>query len=292
MKYILFFLISLLVFTSCEEVIDVDLDTSETRLVIDAKIERKHFPSGEITQEVIVDLSLTTSFFEPTPTFINDAEVSLTDMNTGTVYSAQNFNNTNGQYIIVNSDFVVQNDTEYLLTVLYNNETYEATEILNPSVPIDNLFQFKNNNAFSDPEDVAINITFQDLEGVGDYYVFNIDNNNFLATDDEFIIDGESFSFDYFYEVPQENLQDEELTVYLLGSDQATNNYVDSIVELSDGSGNGPFGTVPFEIKGNIVNTTNANNYPYGYFRINEVYFAQINLVDNEQAPEKETVIN
>ena len=59
---------------------------------------------------------------------------------------------------------------------------------------------------------------------------------------------------------------------------------MDGITELSDGGGNGPFNTVPFQLRGNIVNITNPENFPFGYFRISEVYSSEIILVDNEDA--------
>lgn len=287
MKNLILFLVSLLTLTSCEEIIDVDLETADSKLVIDAKIERIHTnETAEAITEVEVILSLTTAFNEISPSYVNNAVVSLTDLSSGVLYRMEN-NLNDGRYHIILEDFEVLNDTEYLLTVIYNEETYEAREVLNPSVPIDNLFQIKNNNAFSDPEDVAVNITFTDIEGPGSHYIFKFDGVNFLATDDEFIIDGAPFNFDFFHEEPEETF----LTVNLLGSDELTNNYVDSVIELAEGSNNGPFGTVPFGIRGNIVNTTNSDNFPFGYFRINEVYSTIVDLVDNEDAPEKEDAI-
>lgn len=289
MKKIFFLIINILVITSCEEVIDVDLDSDTGRLVIDARVERIYnTPAGEIINEVFVNLSLTTSFYDTTPNYVNNAQVSLTDLSSNIVYNLESINGTGLYSILSSSNFEVQNDTEYLLTVVSDNETYQASEVLNVSVPIDNVFQFKASEEIIDPEDVAVNITFTDIVGPESYYIFGFNNMNFLATDDEFIIDGEDFSFEYFYEDPPT----ETLTIFLYGSDKRTNNYVESIEELSEGGGNGPFSTVPYEVKGNISNTTNPSNYPYGYFRINEVYFTHVDLVKNEEAPEKKDILN
>ena len=283
MKKIFFLIINILVFTGCEEVIDVDLASDTGRLVIDARVERIYnTPEDEIINEVFVNLSLTTSFYDTTPNYVNNAEVSLTDQSSNTVYTLESVNESGLYSILPSSDFEVQNDTEYMLTVVYNNETYQASEVLNISVPIDDVFQFKASEEIIEPEDVAVNITYTDLPGLGNYYIFGFNNMNFLATDDEFIKDGKEFSFEYFYEDPPTEI----LTIFVYGSDKRTNNYVDSIEELSEGGSNGPFSTVPYEVKGNIANVTNPNNYPYGYYRINEVYFTQIDLINNEDAPE------
>lgn len=289
MKKIFFLIISILIITSCEEVIDVDLASDTGRLVIDARVERIYnTPEDEIINEVFVNLSLTTSFYDNIPNYINNAEVTLTDLSSNTIYNLENVTDSGLYSISPSSNFVIQNDTEYLLTVIYNSETYQASEVLNVSVPIDNVFQFKASEEIIEPEDVAVNVTYTDIEDEENYYVFGFNNMNFLATDDEFILDGEPFNFDYFYEDPPT----ETLTIFLYGSDKRTNNFVESIEELAEGGGNGPFSTVPYEVKGNIVNISNTENYPYGYFRVNEVYFAQIDLVENKDAPSIEEIEN
>lgn len=62
MKKIASYIVILMAFTlsSCEEVIDVDLDTAETRLVVEAPILWQKNTSGR-TQRI--KLSTTTSFF-------------------------------------------------------------------------------------------------------------------------------------------------------------------------------------------------------------------------------------
>ena len=297
MKYIVISLISLFFLTSCEDVIDLELDSVEPRLVIDAALERQINEDGEIVEFNKVILSLTTDVFDATPSPVNFADVSITNMSNEDVFRMRNVNNR-GEFSIwpdgfpvgfpANGMFQVENDVEYKLTVIHEGETYEATEVLNPSVPIDFLLQFEDTRNFKEPQDVAFTIAYTDRPGEGDFYTFNVNNTNFITTEDTFIIDGAPFDFDYFFEDPPS----ENLVVYLKGSDQNTNDYVDGITELSDGGGNGPFNTVPFQLKGNIVNTTNADNFPFGYFRVSEVYSSEITLVDNEDAPSADVVDN
>ena len=44
-------------------------------------------------------------------------------------------------------------------------------------------------------------------------------------------------------------------------------NYMNLLLEIYGGS---PFSIPPGNIRGNIVNTTDANNYAFGYFRLCE----------------------
>ena len=281
MKKLFFLITSILIFTGCEDVVQVDLASDTGRLVIDARLERIYDVTGEIHNDVAVNLSLTTSFYNPFPNYVNDAQVSITDLNSETVYNLDRIDNSGFYAIPTSANFEIQNDIEYKLTVIYNGETYEAIEVLNVSVPIDSALQFRASEEIVEPEDVAINVTYTDIEGTENYYFFGFNNTNFLATDDDFTIDGDEFTFNYFYEDPKS----QTMIIFLYGSNKRTNNYVDSVEELSEGGSNGPFSTVPYEIKGNIVNVSNSSNYPYGYFRVNEVYFTKINLVENENAP-------
>jgi len=64
MKYLIISVISLLFLTSCEEVIDLELDSVEPRLVIDAALERRINSDGVVIEFNQVLLSLTTDVFD------------------------------------------------------------------------------------------------------------------------------------------------------------------------------------------------------------------------------------
>lgn len=288
-KFLLLFPV-LLLFFSCEEVVTIDLPSAETRLVIDATAQKLYNLDNEVEEEnTFVKLSLTADFYDTEITFVNDANVSITNLSTNTTYQLTNFDVNNngeieGEYLIITNNFEIEDDTEYLLRVEYNNEIYESIETLNPSVPVDNLEQFKNTSSFNS-EDLKLKISFTDLEEPDNFYIIAFDDYNYVTLEDTFI-DNENppFSFDYFYEASENST----LTASIWGSDSAFNTYVDAVVELADGGQNGPFSTVPYEIRGNIVNTTNSDNYPYGYFRIHETYYRSVELVSNDEAPEEE----
>jgi hypothetical protein len=42
-------------------------------------------------------------------------------------------------------------------------------------------------------------------------------------------------------------------------------------VLTASGNNDSPFPTVPTQARGNIINQSNADNYPLGYFRLSEV---------------------
>jgi len=45
--------------------------------------------------------------------------------------------------------------------------------------------------------------------------------------------------------------------------------YLEKLLANSQGT-NGPFSTAPASVRGNILNTTNKDNYALGYFSVNQ----------------------
>jgi len=281
MKKIIIALLFLFAIVGCEEVVNINLETGDTRLVIEAKAERIFLPTGGIANEVEVILSLTNGFFENSIDFVNNATVTLTNLENQTVYNLRITPNPGHYILIENQNFIVQNNAEYLLRVTHDGQVYESTASLNVSVPIDNVFQYREDASFFDPEHVALNISFTDLEEDGNRYIISVDNYDFISINDGFFNEqNRQFNFDYFYEDPKFP----SVTIYIIGSDEMTNNYIDNVLEVAEGGANGPFSTVPFEVRGNIQNITTPEKNPFGYFRVNELYQTTVNIVPNDEA--------
>jgi hypothetical protein len=47
-------------------------------------------------------------------------------------------------------------------------------------------------------------------------------------------------------------------------------NYINKLINIVGSTGN-PFATPPATLRGNIINQTDANNFPLGYFHMSEV---------------------
>ena len=123
-----------------------------------------------------------------------------------------------------------------------------------PTVPIDDLRQ--GDETLFDEDETEIIVTFTDIPEQKDYYVFDFGFGNFLATDDQFI-DGQEFTFSYFYDEilePQTTLE-----VSLLGADQQFFNYIDLLVEQTENDG-GIFETPAATVRGNMFDVTGLDN--------------------------------
>ena len=43
------------------------------------------------------------------------------------------------------------------------------------------------------------------------------------------------------------------------------------LLQQNSEEGGGPFETTPATVRGNCINETNSNNFPFGFFRLSEV---------------------
>lgn len=248
-----------LTFTSCEDVVNLDLETGETRLVIDAEIMWKKGTSGN---EQTIKISKTAPYYNNSTPKVSGAQVRVENSN-GDVFT---FNETEaGVYKCTN--FVPVIDADYKLFIEAEGKSFTATEKLTSVVPITKVDQ-KMVPDFGG-EDV-IEMTF--------YYTDPADQVNFYVTDyqSEFLIFPQyEITNDEFYNGNEisTRFSDEDMkpgnTVKITHRGVSKNffNYMKLILEASNSN---PFSVPPGNIRGNILNTNNANDYALGYFRLCE----------------------
>ena len=118
-KYIALALTMLLI-TSCEDVVNVDLDTANPRLVIDASID---WIKGTDGSQQTIKLSKTKGYYDTVTPVVSGAVVYITS--NGTTFNFIETPNT-GKYIC--SNFVPIINQNYVLTVIVDGQTYTATE--------------------------------------------------------------------------------------------------------------------------------------------------------------------
>lgn len=250
----------MILISSCEDVIEVDLPTSEPQLVIEALVGYNENDGDPITIGQ-VKLTITAPFFEEEVIAAENATVEIIDETTEEVFVL--LESEPGLFTNGFPDF--QFDREYRLEVTYNNQLFTATEQLIPTGTINNIEQ-GDGFIFDEEEETEVVIDFSDIPNQRDYYLFSFGFQNFLVTDDEFY-QNSNLTFSYFYDdVSPGDL----LTITLFGIDKDFANYVDLILVQSGENSGGPFSTPPATVRGNIVNTTNPSNFAFGYFSISE----------------------
>ncbi|WP_282124136.1 DUF4249 domain-containing protein [Algibacter mikhailovii] len=260
LQYIILF--SLLTLMSCEDVIDVELDSAEPKLVIDASLRWLKGTDGK-SQEI--KLTLSAPYFDTSVPPATGAQVTVTDA-ANNIYDFTEFGNTG---IYKNANFLPVIGGEYKLKIVYENETYSGTETMMSVVPINRIEQ-KNDGGFSG-EDIEIKVFYTDPAGIKNFYLFEffVVNRDLLSVevyDDEFTDGNEIFGF-----YSDEDLKaGEELLIANSGISQRSYEFTNLLLQqYGDGSG-GPFQTQPTTVRGNCINETNPENFPLGYFRVTE----------------------
>lgn len=256
-------LIAYITLVSCEDVIDVDLETAAPRLVVEASIK---WQKGTTGNNQSITLSTTAGFYENSVPIVQGATVFVTnednvvfdfiEIPSGGIYNCTNF--------------IPEIDKSYTLTVLYNSETYTATEILKDVPTIDSVEQTEDGGFTGSEKEVKF--FFQDNGLVANFYLEQYTST--FTTLPEYDV-----SRDFFFQGNQmfglytnEDMKaDEELTFSLQGISENYYNYMNILLGVSGNNGGGPFQTPPATVRGNIVNQTNFNNFALGFFRLSEI---------------------
>lgn len=264
MKKVTLFLIALstILLSSCEKVVDVDLNTMPPKLVIDASIK---WQKGTPGSQQIIKLTTTTSYYSNEIPTVSGATVFIKDA-TNTIF---NFVETasSGSYIC--SNFVPVINRNYTLTVVVNGETYNATESLKSVPPIE-LIDQQNNKGFSG-KDIEIRTFYTDNGTTEDYYLFKF-KPSYTAIPIYFLQEDQSFQGNRIFGLyrSEELKTGQNLEITLSGISKLYYNYMKILTSIAGNASGSPFQSPAATVRGNIVNTTTEANYPLGYFNLSE----------------------
>ncbi|MFC4749104.1 DUF4249 domain-containing protein [Flavobacterium branchiicola] len=250
-------LVFVLFLTSCEEVVHLDLEKGQTRIVVDAEILWKNGTTGS---DQVIKISKTANFYDPTTPKVSGAKVRIENSN-GDIFT---FNETEaGSYACTN--FVPVINMEYKLFVDVEGESFTAVEKLISNAPIDETTQ---ELVYEPDGTTSVEVKI--------HYTDPADELNFYVTD--FVVD--------FYRFPQYSLSSDE---YTNGNENTTGfsdeklqpgktvnithrgvskNFYDYMNLVLSTSNTVPISIPPGNIRGNILNPKNPDNYAFGYFRL------------------------
>lgn len=263
MKKIITILCLGLLFTTCEDVIEIELNETEPRLVIDASIE---WVKNTLGNEQSIRLTLTAPFFDDTVPPANGAIVSVSDTNGNTFNFIED--GTSGIYKTTNFTPVI--DATYILSVFYEDELYTATETLKSVVPIDFIEQ-KDDCGFLG-EDIELKAFYTDPANIENFYFFEfLSDISEIPTlevyEDRFTDGNQIFGF-----YSEEGIEPGDIiTIKNQGISERFFQFMFTLLQQGSDQGGGPFETQPATVRGNCVNQTNQENFPFGYFRLSEV---------------------
>lgn len=256
---VLFSLFCVLFLSSCEDVVNLDLETGQTRIVVDAEIIwQKGTPGNEQT----IKISKTAPYYNNTTPKVSGAQVRV-ENSTGTVFT---FNETEpGIYVCTN--FIPVLNTDYTLYVQAEGQSFTAVEKLTSVTPIDRVEQ-ETVPDFDGKDIIELTFYYKDPADQVNYYLSDYKSSfliypEYELTDDDFF-NGNEVSTRYSHEDMKAG---NTVDITHRGISKNFYDYMNLILEIYGGS---PFSIPPGNIRGNIVNTTDSNNYAFGYFRLCE----------------------
>jgi hypothetical protein len=257
-------------FYSCQDVVDIPLNTEKPRLIIDASLI---WQKGTTGNNQVIKLSTTTDFYTNVIPVVSGATVFI--KNSSNVIF--NFTETPNTGIYLCSNFIPVIDETYILTVINNGQNYTATETLKSVAAITSVTQETQNGLGA--SFLKLKAFFNDPADAKNYYLYKYKFTKNLkpeySVDDDLFFQGNIF-FSLVLEEDTKPGEQVEITHY--GISKAYYNYMNILLGVAGSSGGGPFQTPPATVKGNIKNETNFDNYPLGYFRVSEADVANYTI--------------
>ncbi len=254
-------IVSILFFTSllfsCQKVIDVDLNSSNPKIVIEA-----NYSAEDST--IIVKVSETSNYFDASssPT-INSAQISITNQNG----ISQNIPSIgNGEYLLGNYAPIF--NSEYTLNVSLNGNNYTAMCFLPSPTPLKNITYEYVNGFFGIDGGYVCYLNYDDPVDTTNFFIALLSENHvqrdhvydFILTDDR-LTEGNSISRPLFGPDNLFNLND-TVGLELRAVDERIFNYYVELQSIVEGGGGGFSGQSA--APSNPEN--NWNNDALGYF--------------------------
>jgi hypothetical protein len=258
----LFILITGLVFTSCSKVIDVKLPTAAPKLVIEASIDwYKNTPGNE--QRII--LSTSTGYYNEAFPSVSGAQIRITNSQQTTFTFSET--SKKGEYLCTN--FVPEVGNTYQLTVVLNDVTYIATETFMATPDIESVTHTAKGGMTGDEYEVQF--SWQD-DGSQDNYYMSRTKINRIAFPDLDVESDENYQGRKMTEFfsHEDLVEGDSINIKIYGVSRRFHDYFKKVIAASGNDGS-PFPAVPTAARGNIVNQKNADDYPFGYFRLSQV---------------------
>lgn len=285
-KLIIFLAIGIGLLAGCEDVIEVDVPSGDTRLIVDGLIR---VDTTQTYVPLAIKVAETNSFFEEIPVTSLESIIlfyeevidgvtyttgssSLAEVDPGSGIYVPDPTFDEDQRLTVST--LLARDWTFSLIIRHEGRRYIAQTKYVPTSPIDNLEQ--GTGTLFEGDETEVLVTFTDDPNADNYYIFDFDFDEFLATEDEFY-QGQQFQFSYFYD--QEFEAGREIEISIMGADQQFFNYMDLIIEQTEQSF-GFFETPRATVRGNVFDITGLDNidvldntdrpdsYPLGYFAI------------------------
>lgn len=261
--HILFTLfIAALMLSSCEDVVDVKLDSGPPLLSVDGWITNRSFPDT-------IKIAQTAPYFSnTTPQWVSGAKVTLMTA-TGQTENLQEISTGN---FLVKSIRSIEGE-KYLLRIEYDGEIYEAqTEAKRQSFIVDSVaFEYREKSLGQDEDGYQLQFFGKELKGMGDacrmkikkngVYLSKVSDLNYM--NDEFVDSANFKKVRLFTEKPFQLGDSVTIETWSITMD-AYHFYDELRIQVANG---GIFANPPANVRTNVKNVNaNSTKKAVGYF--------------------------
>lgn len=253
----LFSLLFVLLFSACDEVVTLDLETGEAKIVIDAEIVWNKENDGKVQT---IKISKMAPYYNTTTPKVSGAQVRVENSD-GVVFT---FTETvPGSYVC--NDFVPVLNADYTLFVEVEGKSFTAVEKMTAVNPINRIEQRYMPDIAGD-DLLVLSIFYNDPADQQNNYLTKFKTDflvypYYLLSNDD-LSNGNEIQ-DQFSDVDLK--PGKKVDIELRGISKNFSNYMKLIFEASSAN---PFGTTPGNIRGNIINTKDNSDFALGYFRL------------------------
>ena len=266
-------IILLIIFHSCEKVIDIETEFDDKRLVVDANIS-KHRDS--IDGIASVKLSETIPYFSDQESIVKNASVKI---ETNQIVYNLVYNNDKKEYSSIIENI---NKEEFVLSIIRNENTYTSSEKLITTPKIKSVI-FGDRKSLNKDE-VELRVTFIDPPEKGNYYLWKFGPKksgkyDYLPALDKYI-NGNEFTFSFFIDKTEYLQNSEFINIEINGISENYYNYLNILTSQAGAQNGRPFSTSSSIIRGNISNLVSEEKFPLGYFRVYEFDYFRLSKDD------------
>jgi len=249
----IFFLILLPIFFGCEEIIELDLNSSNPEIIIEANLSNTYN---------FVLITESTDYYNPNKYIpISNAEVIIRE-NDGTSYFLEE--TAPGEY--GHNNLLAVPESQYTIEVNYDEKVYSAASYAPPTIYIDSIDYKLEDVPFHDEKNLELHVYFQDNPDQSDYARFVVYKNGDVIKKRIFLYEDRLANGNYidffFFNFDDEVFQSgDEITVQMLTIDELAFTYYKTLRKAIARSGSGPFGPAA---PANPI--SNWSNNAFGYF--------------------------
>lgn len=266
-------IILIIIFHSCEKVIDIETEFDDKRLVIDANIS-KHRDS--IDGIASVKLSETIPYFSDQESIVKNASVKI---ETNQIVYNLIYNNDKKEYSSIIENI---NKEQFVLSIIRNENTYTSSEKLITTPKIKSVI-FGDRKSLNKDE-VELRVTFIDPPEKGNYYLWKFGPKksgkyDYLPALDKYI-NGNEFTFSFFIDKTEYLQNSDFINIEINGISENYYNYLNILTSQAGAQNGRPFSTSSSIIRGNISNLVSEEKFPLGYFRVYEFDYFRLSKDD------------